>query len=272
MPRLLTTLPAWLMACHPVADPPTTPAAPAPATITPQPAAQVDADLDTMLGDDFHPDRLGLDAWEAIVARAADHADAHVQRLGERHLERARTDPRSLDLPVMPTLARLHLHAPDPATAAARRFLDAYHQLATRTDLDDRQRQRLRDATALAKILAGGLDRPLPATLDPVRLDRVCVAETPFTQGLLVEVDCACGDVLACRVDRRGDSLALTVTRVPAPQMCDDCFATWTTCTFKPLDANATVHLELAGRRLGTLTAGANGLLPAGGCLVPPAP
>lgn len=285
MPRSVLFL--VILACRPdTAEPPAEPSAdvpPGPAVVaaetrpaSPPVAASsslpsvkdaIDRDLDVMIGGHFSPAHLGPAAYEEMLARARASAEAYVRRLAARHSARVRVDPAYSDLHVVAALALLRTHAPEHVAMSARQFFDAFGVLLQQRGLDERQRARIRQQVELARVLAGGIDRPMPATPDPVRPDRVCVVATPEGHGLMPVVDCACGDVLACRAVRRGDAIELAVQRVPAPAMCDDCYSTWTTCMLDRLGAGEQVRLSLDGRKLGSLSANASGWLPAGACL-----
>lgn len=251
------------LACRP--DPPTQHDARAAeataAAETPPPVEAIDRDLDLLLRGGASPD---------LQARARTHAAAYARRLAARS-DAARGDPRHADLDIAAALALLHSHAPDPVARAARAHLDSFSLLLHQPGLDERQKSRVRDQIDGLRVLAGGLDRPLPTTPDPVRPDRICAVATPDGHGLMPEIGCACGDILACSVTRRGATLDLAVHRVPGPQLCDDCYATWTTCTVPRLTRGEQLRLALAGDDLGPLTVTADGLLHAGTCLPVPA-
>ncbi len=234
----------------------------------PPAADEIDRDLEHMIGGHFTPDHLGLDLYNAIVARAEKQAAVYAQRLAARHAQRARSDLLYADLYIATTLARLHPHARERVEQSAREFDQSFTWLLQQPGLDERQSRRIRDQQPLLHTLAGGLDRPLPIPPNPLKVfDRICVSATPDGHGLTPELTCACGDQLACKLTATNTTLELEVHRLPSPPQCDDCYPTWTTCTVPRLPPGAKLRLTHAGRDLGTLITNASGWLPAGTCL-----
>lgn len=233
------------------------------------PTRQVFEDLQLIVGGNFAPDHIGPEAHAEVVARYEADPDIYLEAIFSTFV-RGETDlVRHADLFIASFLGRLQPLAPERVADLAGRLRRSYDSiLAGPSDIDARRRKRLSEQRDALVVLEGGIDRPLPEGAPEAKVDRVCATATPRGHGLKLELDCTCGETLACRAEVHEGAIEidarLDTSRAP---MCTDCYPTWTTCSIPQLDPKARVSVRVGGTAMGDFEATDGGWLPVGTCV-----
>ena len=229
---------------------------------------EIDADLATLVGGMLSPDHLAPGAHRALLARYQAEPVRYLDRLAHVYLRQETHTTHHANLYIAHFLWRLHPLAPKDVERIASRFLGAWTLVLGRVDLEPGQRERLEDQAKLARVLAGGVDRPSDDTWPLTDVSSVCVVPVPGGQGLVVTQDCTCGQPLACNATMETGRVLVTARlNQGAPAVCDDCYPGWTTCSVKDSAAGLSLEIVVNGTTRGSFQVNEEGRLPYDSCL-----
>ena len=192
------------------------------------PDPSVDDDLRTIVGGYYSPDHIGPEAFEAI--------EDHVRREPDAFLDawaRAALDPTSsLDRYWSNVLERAAAARPERTRELAACLLARYddalaHPPAGRDPSWEERIGQNRLVTYL-----DWRARPDDGTWRVAMPSRACTTTTDGATTLTLEVECTCGEPIACDFAAGPDHLdVLVMLDVRAPAMCRDCYPGTGACT-----------------------------------------